>query len=178
MRVSSFCPIVQPGTDTEPWPPSAPSSLTPAWVAPLQTCPPSHTKGLGPTSEGMGDQARMAGSRNAGGLPPFSLKCPLPTLSHRGRQECAELGEMPSRPGSNQRLGCGQKPARALLLGGVEGMVWSGLPMGLRRPLPRCILSPSLIHTNVLSFLYSFNRHSQALFSGRSFAGHRGHQQI
>lgn len=49
------------------------------------------------------------------GPPPSSVKCPLPTLNHQGRLECAELGRMPSSPGRHQAVGCGQNIASTIL---------------------------------------------------------------
>jgi hypothetical protein len=49
------------------------------------------------------------------GPPPSSVKCPLPTLSHQGRLECAELREMPSSSGRHQAIGCGQDIASTIL---------------------------------------------------------------
>lgn len=121
-RVSSFCPIVQPDTATRPSPQLSTLPLAPAPQPLLGSVPHPAPRawGLLPRAQGPGagwQDPRMLGP------PPFSPKCPLPTLSRQGRQECAELWEMPSRPGRHQGLGCGQDPARTILLGRVQGTV-------------------------------------------------------
>lgn len=92
----------------------------------------------------------------------FSPKCPLPTLNRWRRQECAELWEKPSRPGSQQGLGCGWNPARTFLPGGGG---WDSVVRAADGPQETLTPWQSLS----LSFIESFKYSSVHVLSQKTF---------
>lgn len=94
MHVSSFCPIVWPGTATRPSPQLSTLPLTPApWPLCGPVPLPPHRELGAYFPEGMGTRHKLAGSQNSRGLPPSLQNAPCPLSAAREGRNVLSSGK-------------------------------------------------------------------------------------